>query len=211
MELEIRRQLIHMSGAITPLYLQYAYERFSSWLAPVAVLVFLIISTVAVSVAYRKGVRVPVLSRIIESAERPQVIEEEPGRGTLRFFAGVLATVVLFGMLLNAPFCVSAAGMLVLALGDSVSTLAGVKLGRHRLPHNRRKSAEGTALGAGAAFAGVLAYMLAQGASVQFSAALALASAASGMLVESLPLKIDDNLTVPLAGAAGAYAVMLMG
>ncbi|NOZ83176.1 MAG: hypothetical protein GXN98_05165 [Euryarchaeota archaeon] len=121
MELETRRQLIHMSGVITPLYLQYAYERFSGWLAPVGLLLFLIASTVAVSAAYRRGVRVPVLSSIIDSAERPQVKQVEPGRGTLRFFSGVLATVLIFGLLLDAPFYVSASGMLVLALGVGVN------------------------------------------------------------------------------------------
>ncbi len=210
MELETRRQLIHMSGVVTPLYLQYAYERFSTWLAPVVVLVVLISATIAVSAAYRRGVRVPILARLIDSAERPQVKEVEPGRGTLRFFTGVLATVVLFGVVLEAPFYVSAAGMIALAMGDSVSTLAGMKLGRHRLPYNRRKSAEGTALGAASAFAGVVVYMLAQGVGVEVSLALALASATAGMLTETLPLGVDDNLTVPLGGAAGAYAAMVI-
>ncbi|NOZ83177.1 MAG: hypothetical protein GXN98_05170 [Euryarchaeota archaeon] len=83
-----------------------------------------------------------------------------------------------------------------------------MRLGRRRLPYNTAKSAEGTALGAAAASAGVLVYMLAQGLPVKLSAAVALASAVAGMLVESLPLRVDDNLTVPVAGAAGA---MLMG
>jgi dolichol kinase len=79
--------------------------------------------------------------------------------------------------------------ILATSLGDGVSTLSGMWFGRHPLPHNKEKSIEGSLAGFAAALGGGL---LVAG---PYQAALA---AVVGMVIESLPSRIDDNLTIPL-------------
>ena len=210
MELEVRRQLIHMSGAVTPLYLQFFYEHFSSWLAPEALVAGMLLAGYCIAYLYRRGVRLPVFATLVDIAEREEVKQSSPGKGTFRFFMGVLGTMLVFGSLLGAPFYVVGSGIMVLALGDSMSTLAGRKLGRRRLFYNREKSLEGSLAGVAYAFLGVLLYLsfFCHLPSAE-AATLAFAASAAGMLVESLPLRVDDNLLIPLASSAAVYVVIL--
>jgi len=205
----VRRQLIHMSGAITPFYLHFLYQRFSSWAAPEALVAVMLAIGYCISHLYRRGVRLPIFATLVDIAEREEDRQKAPGRGTFRFFMGVLATMLIFGSLLDAPFFVVGSAILVLALGDSMSTLAGKKLGRRRLPYNPRKSIEGSALGTLYAFLGVLAYLtLYHGLGVQEAALLAAAAAVAGMLAESLPLSVDDNFVIPLVSSAAVYLLV---
>jgi len=208
-ELEVRRQLIHMSGAVTPFYLQLFYEYFSSWLAPEALVAGMLAVGYLIAEFYKRGVRIPVFASLVDMAEREEVKQTSPGKGTFRFFMGVLGAMLIFGSALNAPFFVVGSGILVLALGDSMSTLAGKRLGTRKLPYNRDKSVEGTLAGVAYALVGVLLYLtLFQGVATSEAVKLALAASVAGMLVESLPLGIDDNLTIPLAGSAAVYAFL---
>lgn len=187
MDLETRRQLIHMSGVAIPFYLQWSYYNWGLAtpflsLALTSVLLYLI------SQSYKRDFRLPVVSRIIDATERPGVIEVSPAKGALMFLVGSIITLVLFSF----NIAIVAASIAVLALGDSFSTLTGKRLGKHKIPYNSEKSLEGSFYGFIAAFAGAAALV---------PWPIALAGALAGMLVESLPLSIDDNLTIPLAAA----------
>ena len=210
MHRETKRQLIHMSGAVTPFYLQVIYEHFSSWLAPEALVTGMLAIGYLIAHMYKRGVRIPVFATLVDMAEREDVKKHSPGKGTFRFFLGILATMLVFGSLLGAPFFVVGSGILVLALGDSMSTLAGRKIGRRKLPYNRKKSIEGSLLGTVYAFLGVLLYLIIFHA-IEFEHAtkLALVGAIAGMFVESLPLKVDDNFLIPLASGAAMYVMIL--
>ncbi|WP_457555922.1 diacylglycerol/polyprenol kinase family protein [Candidatus Pyrohabitans sp.] len=208
MELEVRRQLIHMSGAVTPFYLYFFYQRFSSWLAPEALVAGMLATGYGIAHLYKRGIRLPVFAKLVDIAEREEVRQSSPGKGTFRFFLGVLVCMLIFGSLLGAPFFVVGSGILVLALGDSMSTLAGRKLGRRKLPYNSAKSVEGTLLGTCYAFLGIMAYLhFFHGLEIQQAAVFAFAAASAGMLAESLPLKVDDNFVIPIAGSAAVYAL----
>jgi uncharacterized protein (TIGR00297 family) len=101
----------------------------------------------------------------------------------------------------------------VLAVGDGAATLAGRRWGRHRLGWNPDKSVEGllafvTAGGAAAVF---LAWWTAPAitpppSTVFIVAAPVLAALAAG-LVETVPIALDDNISVP----ATAGAVLWLG
>ncbi len=116
----------------------------------------------------------------------------------------VLALVLIFWRRLE----VVAAAWAILAFGDGMATIAGQGLGGARLPWNPAKSWAGTlafwvcgTLGSAAALGWTLAHQerpLAIGVVLSAAALTALSAA----LVESLPLPLDDNLTVPLASAA---------
>ena len=192
-ELETRRQLIHLSGALIALGISRI-----GWSIGVAVLTIASISTFVIAKLYKADVRFPLFARVIDLAERPDVILENPAAGTLHFFLGSLMTLLVFSF----DFNIACASIMILAAGDSISTIFGKRFGRHQIPYNPGKSIEGTLAGTIAAFGG---------ASILVPPHLAVMGAFGGMVAESLPLKIDDNLLVPLgAGAAMSLGLYLL-
>ncbi len=111
------------------------------------------------------------------------------------------ATVLILILLFHGRMEVVAAAWGILAAGDSTAALVGRRLGAHQLPWNRHKTIEGS-LGfvlAGALLAwSLLVWMRYRPGE---AAILATATALCGALVESLPWKLDDNLTVPMLSA----------
>jgi uncharacterized protein (TIGR00297 family) len=126
-------------------------------------------------------------------------------RGILLYPLSVLGLVLYFW---NARW-MAAAVWAVLAFGDGMASVVGQTVGGPRLPWNREKS-----------WAGFLAFVVfgAIGAAVLIAwtaqlpvdlhawhakrtLVLGLALAVVGALVESVPSTLDDNVTVPLAGA----------
>jgi uncharacterized protein (TIGR00297 family) len=96
----------------------------------------------------------------------------------------------------------------ILALGDGMASLVGLAAGGSRLPWNPAKSWAGLAafvvfgtLGASVLAAWTLRLPLAAWASPRL-VALTVSVTLVCALVESLPTTLDDNFTVPLAGAA---------
>jgi uncharacterized protein (TIGR00297 family) len=114
--------------------------------------------------------------------------------GIVLYPAAVLALILLFHEHLE----IAAAAWVIMAAGDSAAGALGRVFGRHPLPWNPRKTAEGTAaftLAAGAAATGILFWM---GRDAWEAFLLAAPTAACAAGVESLPWRLDDNLTVPL-------------
>ncbi|MEE8167377.1 MAG: diacylglycerol/polyprenol kinase family protein [Candidatus Hydrothermarchaeales archaeon] len=194
MHLETRRQFLHMSGVGVAFYIRWAHDTYGFFLAFATLAVSLLIGY-AITRKYREGMHLPFISRFIELYERSEVIEEDPGKGALSFFVGSLAVLVLFRFNIG----IVSASIMILALGDSVSTLVGRNFGRHKIFYNSEKSWEGTAAGFLFAFLG---------AATQIKLGIAFVGALTGMLFESFPLKVDDNIGVPLAsGAAMSLAL----
>lgn len=118
------------------------------------------------------------------------------------------ATALVLLTLTQSPvLCLIAVG--ILGVGDPMAAFIGRRFGKIRLMHGR--SLEGTVTffvtGTGVALALLLAFQPALG----LGAALAISAvaAACGALAELFSLRIDDNLSVPLAAAAGGALVML--
>lgn len=132
------------------------------------------------------GVRIPLVDLLLIRLERA---DSPPGLGALTFVSGLLFSLTLL------PSSLALASVLLLSLSDSVASLAG-RSAPHRLPHNPQKSYAGSA-----AFVlfGAPAYLLAGVAGVWMVLAAA--------VLESLPLRFDDNLLIPLSG----IIVMLAG
>jgi dolichol kinase len=184
--LEIKRQLIHGSGFILALLIKEGYRLFGGWRVPTLSLAFAICIGYGLSYLHVKGVSLPILSKVIKESEREKD-KEFPGRGALRFFLGAFFTILIFR---NHPEIV-AGSIIVLALGDSLSTLVGVGYGRHKLFYNKEKSVEGSIGGILAAFLGLILL-------TTFPPTIAAISSLVGLITESLPLDVDDNLTVPV-------------
>lgn len=96
----------------------------------------------------------------------------------------------------------------ILAIGDGLATLAGRSIGGPRWPWNREKTVSGSvAFAAGGAAAGVFLAWWCRPAveaspALAFSIAAPMLAAIAAALVETMPVRLDDNLSV--AATAGA-------
>ena len=115
---------------------------------------------------------------------------------------------VLLALTQSLPLCM--VGVAVLGFADPAAALVGRRFGRIRLVHGR--SLEGTltfaVVGTAVAASAFFAFHAHLGASVIW--AMSLSAGIWGALAELFSLRWDDNLTVPLASAAGAFAAALV-
>lgn len=193
---EYRRQLVHLSGILFVLLVQAVPQ-------PVAVATFAIIALlffVYAELIAREESRILRLFRFFEPELRKFALTFE--RRNSRPFLGAtlfyLAAAICFALF---PLPVASAAIAILAIGDGVATLVGVRFGIHKI--FGRKSVEGS-----------LAFILTAAAAASFFVPpmLALAGALAGALAELAlghptlqPFQnrgLDDNLFIPLAAAA---------
>jgi dolichol kinase len=146
-------------------------------MAAVAVLAGgLLIGVFLVDIVLR-GYTLPVISGLIQYGDRSDPL---PGKGAFFFAVSALACTVLF------PIRVVVPALVALAILDSVSTIAGLRFGRHRVYNG--KSWEGTLCGIAMTIPALLVLLPVSGALV--------VTAVSGLLELFSP--IDDNLVIPL-------------
>jgi phosphoserine phosphatase len=174
------REAIHACGFTVPFL--------SSFVGTYTVALLIIAVTflyAASEVAMMEGKRVSIISWIVHNATTKAELHEF-ATAPVFFALGILFTLLLF------PISVSNAAIATFALGDSAAAIAGKTFGRKRLSFNNGKTLEGLAAGLFAGFLAALVYV---------NPLKALAAAATATIVESLPLPINDNLTIPLTTA----------
>ncbi len=116
---------------------------------------------------------------------------DRPGIQALYANLGIFTSYLLFGEL-------STIGVLVLAVGDSLSTLVGKLLGKTPIFFNPNKSWEGTL----SFFLGTFPVLC-----LLSDPRGALTVSVLSALTEALPLTVDDNLTLPVTATFLAYLV----
>ncbi len=116
--------------------------------------------------------------------------------GAINFLAGI--GVIIFIL----PENIASISIIVLCIGDGVSTLVGRYFGKNRLFHNDSKSWEGSLSGFAASTAVCLLIT---------NLPVALFASFIGMFVESLSIGVDDNLSVPFAVGVSVYLVSYAG
>jgi dolichol kinase len=178
---------MHASGVLVAIIIREAYSLFEGYTVPFIFLLLAISLGYIASYSYKKGFKIPILTQVINSAEREKD-KLFPGRGAIRFFTGSFLSLLIFR---NRPDIV-VASIIVLSLGDSASTLAGVTFGKHKIFYNKDKSFEGFLGGLIASVAGLLIL-------TPLPIPVVLGASFAGLLFESLPLGLDDNLTIPVA------------
>lgn len=192
-QLETKRQIIHASGLLISFYILWA-----GWKLSVITMSLILVSTALISETHKRGINIPLMSLVLDNCERPDVIEERPAKGALLFFVGSMASLILFKNNLN----IVSASIIILAMGDSVSTLIGKKFGKHKIPYNKMKSIEGS-------FSGFVFALL--GAQIFVKFPIAIIGAFSAMFAESLPISIDDNISIPIiSGMIMTIALFLL-
>jgi uncharacterized protein (TIGR00297 family) len=192
---ELGRQLVHVAMGGFALALRYV-PWWQAALLAIAALVFNLL----------------VLPRIAGQLYRPGERVGSAGSGIVLYPISVLLLVLLFPRRLD----IVAAAWAILAVGDGMATIAGRRFGGRAIPWNREKS-----------FAGTTAFVLCGGVAgvllawwcrpnvtptpeAWFSIAAPFLAALVAALVETIPIKLDDNLSVPGAAAALLWALSLV-
>jgi uncharacterized protein (TIGR00297 family) len=136
-----------------------------------------------------------------------------------KFQAGIILyplSIVLLTLSFPHRLDIVAAAWGILAFGDGMATLVGLRFGRTRIPWNREKSVEGSCAfflcgGIAAAF---LAWWcrpaVVPPAYVWFSLGAPFAAAFVAALVETIPVRLDDNVSVPASAALVMWAMSLV-
>lgn len=190
---ETARQLVHMAMGGFALLL-----RWIPWWQAVA----LAVTALAFNVA--------VLPRVARRLYRPG--DRERGiHGIVFYPLAVLLLLLAFPRRLD----IVAAAWGILAIGDGIATLAGRAIGGPRWPWNREKTMSGSAAFAifGAA-AGVFLAWWCRGAVVPpsspaFAIAAPIVAAIVAAFVETIPVRLDDNLSVAATAGTTLYLASL--
>jgi uncharacterized protein (TIGR00297 family) len=132
--------------------------------------------------------------------------------GVIFYPLSVLILVLIFRSRLD----IVAAAWAVMAFGDGMATLAGTRIGGARLPWNPEKTWTGLAGFVAAACVGAVALSvwvapsIAPQPAAMFTWWAPIAAAVVAAFIETIPVKLDDNLSVPFtAGAVLALATTI--
>ena len=153
-----------------------------------------------------------VLPRVAAQLYRP----DERGRGVRSGIVLYPVSVLLLVLLFPSRPDIAAAAWGILAVGDGMATIVGRRLGWGAVPWNREKSFAGT--GALFLFGGMAGAMLAwwcrpnvaPAPEAWFSIAAPFVAAMIAALVETIPVKLDDNVSVPASAAAVLWSLSLV-
>ena len=130
-----------------------------------------------------RGTNLPITSTITwKTATKPELYEF--ATAPIFFALGIILSLILFPTPINYVL------ITILTLGDGFATIFGKTIGRTTLPFNKGKTLEGSVFGFIFAFSGALLFVN--------NPIKALIGSTIGILVELLPLPINDNLTIPL-------------
>ena len=190
---ETARQIVHMSMGVFALLLRVL----TWWQAALCALAALLFNALVLP---RAGGRAII---------RPADASRGYPLGILIYPVSVLLLILAFPTRLD----IAAAAWGILAIGDGAATLAGRRWGRHRLSWNPDKSLEGLlafAVAGGAAavfFAWWTAPAITPPPPTAFILAAPMIAALAAGLVETVPVALDDNVSVP----ATAGAVLWLG
>jgi uncharacterized protein (TIGR00297 family) len=190
---ELLRKVVHMSVGLFAFALHYLGPFWSAVLAAVALAnnVFLL---------PRVGGR-----KLWRQAE----LDAGSSLGIILYPLAVLLLILVFYQRLE----VAAAAWGILAFGDGMASVAGMQLGRRKLPWNPRKSWAGTiayvVFGTFGATALLLWTPRDHAYAPAFALAVCFATALLAAALESLPQGLDDNIGVPLVSGLFLLGLVL--
>lgn len=190
---EFRRQIFHLFFGIVLAMLIWA------GVFGIRELWILFVIGMILSIASRKY-KIPVIYNLLNYFERNRHIRTFPGQGPIFYVLGSFLALVLFEK------DIALAAIVILALGDSVSHIAGRFYGKIPHPLNSRKFLEGSIFGV---------FFAALGAWIFVPLVHALIGSIIGMTAEGLDIKfgrtqIDDNLLMPLAAGLAIYLARIL-
>lgn len=173
---ELRRKLFHFFFGLFLIFILF----YSGKINLIIFLSFFLILGCIMIVLMRQSRKVPIIYWFEETFERENV--RFPGYGAFWYVVGALLLALSLGSADEI-----AAAIVALAAGDSAATIFGIR-GRHPLPHNPRKTVEGS-----------VAFFVFTLPACLFVGWMGVALAALAAVVESLDTPVDDNLLIPVA------------
>ena len=153
-----------------------------------------------------------VLHRLAVHLYRPGELTGSARSGIVLYPMSVLVLVLLFPTRLD----IAGAAWAILAVGDGMATVVGTGIRSGRIPWNREKSIAGTlALFMSGALAGTFVAWwcrpnVTPTPELWFSIAGPIVAALVAALVETIPSRLDDNISVPASAAGVLWALTLV-
>jgi len=173
------REAIHISGVFVPFVCMYLKDDRYLVFSLIFIVTLLYIASELVRL---RGTNIPVFSTLTwRAAIKPELYEFITA--PIIYAIAIMVSLILFSPPINY------ASIAILALGDGFATLFGKKFGRTTFLFNKGKQVEGSFFGFLFAFMGARAFV---------NPTQAFIASAIGMLMESLPTPVSDNLTVPI-------------
>lgn len=174
----IIREIIHIGGFTVPFICIYLLNRHS-----MAFLIFLTTLLYIMSEFTRiEGKNFPIFTPITTRAAVKLELYEY-ATAPIFYAFGIIISLLIF------PPQVGYASIATLTLGDGFAATLGKRFGKTQFPFNKTKNIEGSFYGF------IFAFL---GANLFIDPIRALIGAITGMVVESLPTPINDNLIIPL-------------
>lgn len=184
------RSLFHMISGFILLYFVASNVNIAVLILGVAIVLFMIGEYVRSS--DDKGIVAEIVRRLLNPALRGMEIEGYIA--TFFFLLGSLIVVIFL------PVNFALGAIAILGIGDPAAVFVGRRFGRNKWPHNPDKSVQGS----GAMFAVSTIAMLMLG----FDPIRSIVVAFSATSFESLPLKISDNLIIPIVSGMVMVGIM---
>jgi dolichol kinase len=186
--LQLGRRIFHLVNGVsvaTAYALLFSHQQVVRIFGTIACVVYIVDR---VRIAYPDTVarRAPWVNRLFLRAEE-QVLEA----AMTPFAIAVLLTI------LTVPKLAALVAIYTLAIADPLAAVVGIRFGRHRITHNR--TVEGSLAFLVATIA--IAVAVLRWGSTASPQAIAGAAASTGLVAlgcELLPLRVDDNLTIPI-------------
>jgi len=187
-DLQVGRRLFHVVNGVstaTAYALLFTHEQIIQVFGVVACTVYIIDR---IRIAYPEAVarRAPWVNRTFVRAE-----EQVREAAMTPFAIAVLLTI------LTVPKLAALVAIYTLGIADPLAAVVGIRFGRHRLTTNRSLEGSGAFFTATTAIA-ALTFARGTDASLPAIAAAATAIGMTAATCELLPLRVDDNLTIPI-------------
>ena len=174
---DVLREIIHASGFFVPVLCSFI------GVPAVALMICIVVALYIISELLRMdGKNLLFISTVTHHAASQAELYEFAAT-PIYFAVGILLALLLF------PPPISSAAIAIFALGDSAASIFGGLVSKRPLPFNKTKTLEGSLAGFFFAFLA---------GSFFISPLKALVGAAVAMIVEYLPLPVNDNILVPL-------------
>lgn len=196
-DLQLGRRLFHLVNGVstaTAYALLFTHEQVVHVFGTIVCVIYVVDR---VRIAYPEAVErwAPWVNRLFVRAE-----ERVRESAMIPYAIAALLTI------LTVPKRAALVGIYTLGVADPLAAIVGIRFGRHRFAHNR--SVEGSLVFFAATFA-IAALVLGwrtEAAAVATAGAAGIIALAAA-ICEVLPLRIDDNLTIPLFVGFGTWIV----
>ncbi len=191
-DFELKRKTVHFAGVLA-VPLSGAIGTFNTAMLSLAFSLALFLHSIYLEHKHRLREKNPLRVKLFEDLEDAwhgliDSLERKEHQG--HYHGAIFYGLGIGGSLLLMPEKIAFLSIIALTVGDTFSTIVGHYIGKRKLPWSERKSFEGFFAGmASTSAAGLLVV----------SPHTAILTGLVGAVAETLPVKVNDNLLIPLS------------